>query len=71
VNCRWLNLQKTLFFDMLDKLNGSSVFISNQATKIHLIDPQDFYVRSAAAMVAMNEISSIESPLFESSNKMF
>lgn len=65
VNCKWLSQQNKLFSDMLDKLYAGGIYVSRQATRIHLIDPQDFMLRSAAALVAMNMIASPDSPIFD------
>lgn len=55
LNCRWLYLQRQLFFNLLDRLRSKGLFATRGGINIQLMDNKDMYLFGAAAHVAMEE----------------
>ena len=69
INCRWLLQKKALYFKLLDSLYDDNNLIDRRNVIIQMIDIEDFGLKSAAAILATNEIKTLNSSIFSRKQK--
>lgn len=66
IRCKWLELNKKLFFKLIDDLYDENTLIDRGNIKISLVNEDRFVLKSAAAIVWNYELESLDSDTFSS-----
>lgn len=66
IRCKWLELNKKLFFKLIDDLYDENTLIDRGNIKISLVNEERFVLKSAAAIVWNYELESLDSDTFSS-----
>lgn len=64
IRCKWLEINKKLFFRLIDDLYDDNTLIDRGNIKISLVNEEKFVLRSAAAIVWNYELESLDSNIF-------
>lgn len=64
IRCKWLEINKKLFFKLIDDLYDENTLIDRGNIKISLVNEEKFVLRSAAAIVWNYELESLDSDIF-------